>query len=80
MGVSQNRGYPFGGPNSKDYSILGSILGSPYFGKLQYGSKGFGVEGLCLKILVCANWPHAFGGPWRILQLEFVPGAFVESP
>ena len=31
-GVSQN----FGGPHSKDYSILGSILGSPYFGKLPY--------------------------------------------
>ena len=25
---------PFGGPFNKDYSILGSILGSPYFGKL----------------------------------------------
>ena len=24
----------FGGPQNKDYSILGSILGSPYFGKL----------------------------------------------
>ena len=24
----------FGGPNNKDYSILGSILGYPYFGKL----------------------------------------------
>ena len=24
------------GPHIKDYSILGSILGSPYFGKLQY--------------------------------------------
>ena len=23
-----------GGPHNKDYSILGSILGSPYFGKL----------------------------------------------
>ena len=34
MGVSQNYGYLFGGPNNKDYSILGSILGSPYFGKL----------------------------------------------
>ena len=31
MGVSQN----FGGPY-KDYSILGSILGSPYFWKLPY--------------------------------------------
>ena len=34
VGVSQNQGYPFGGPHSKDYSILGSTLGSPYFGKL----------------------------------------------
>ena len=34
--VSQNWGYHSGGPNSKDYSILGSILGSPYFGKLPY--------------------------------------------
>ena len=34
MGVSQNKGYLFGGPHTKDYSILGSISGSPYFGKL----------------------------------------------
>ena len=26
----------FGVPKNKDYSILGSILGSPYFGKLPY--------------------------------------------
>ena len=26
--------YHFRGPNNKDYSILGSMLGSPYFGKL----------------------------------------------
>ena len=26
----------FGDPHNKDYSILGSILGSPYFGKLPY--------------------------------------------
>ena len=36
MGVSLNYGYLFGGPHNKDYSILGSILGSPYFGKLPY--------------------------------------------
>ena len=36
MGVSQNYGYLFGGPHNKDYSILGSILGSSYFGKLPY--------------------------------------------
>ena len=36
MGVSQNQAYHFGGPNSKDYSIWGSILGSSYFGKVPY--------------------------------------------
>ena len=25
-----------GGPNNKDYSILGSYIGSRYFGKLPY--------------------------------------------
>ena len=29
-------GYHFGGPHNKDHSILGSILGSPYFGKLPH--------------------------------------------
>ena len=27
MGVSQNYGYPLRGPQNKDYSILGSMLG-----------------------------------------------------
>ena len=36
MGVSQNLGYHFGGLNNRHYSILGSILGSPHFGKLPY--------------------------------------------
>ena len=30
------RGTLLRGPHNKDYSILGSILGSPYFGKLPY--------------------------------------------
>ena len=30
-------GVPFGGPHNKNYSILGSILGYPNFGKLPYG-------------------------------------------
>ena len=30
----------FGGPQNKDYSILGSILGSPYLGKLPYEGPG----------------------------------------
>ena len=38
MGVSQTNGYHFGGPNNKDYSILGSMFGSPYLGKLPYRS------------------------------------------
>ena len=33
-GVSQNMGYFLGGPCNKDCSILGSTLGSCYFGKL----------------------------------------------
>ena len=41
MGVSQNWGYHFGGPCNKDYNILGSILGSPYFGKLPYSRFHF---------------------------------------
>ena len=44
MGVPNSRGIWrfkimgtfFGGPYNKDYSILGSILGSPYFGKLPF--------------------------------------------
>ena len=36
MGISQNYGYLFGGPNNKGYSILGSILGYPNFGKQPY--------------------------------------------
>ena len=40
-------GVPFGSPNSKDHSMLGSLLGSPYFGKLPFSDvarvQGFGV-------------------------------------
>ena len=39
MRVSQNQGYPFGGPYKKDYSIWGSIFGSPCFGKLPYNKE-----------------------------------------
>ena len=30
------RGYLFGVPHNQDYNILGSILGSPYLGKLPF--------------------------------------------
>ena len=36
MGYSQNKGYPIGGPYNKDSSILGTIMGSSYLGKLPY--------------------------------------------
>ena len=35
-GFPKTKGYHFEGPKNKDYSILGSILGSPYLGKLPY--------------------------------------------
>ena len=45
QGFLQSRGFPkirvkgtfLGGPYKKDYSILGSIFGSPYLGKLPVG-------------------------------------------
>ena len=42
------RGTSLGGPYIKDYSILGSILGSPYFGKPPYR----GIQGLYLGVLL----------------------------
>ena len=42
MGVSQNQGYLCCGPYKEDYSeysILGSILGSPYLGKPPYSCR-----------------------------------------
>ena len=40
FGVSQNWGDNFGGPNNKDYSLLGSISGSPYLGELPCRFSG----------------------------------------
>ena len=45
-GFPKIRGTIWGGPHNKDYSILGAILGStlgsPYFGKLPYKDRGLG--------------------------------------
>ena len=35
-GFPKMRGTILGGPHNKDYDILGSTLGSPYFGKLPF--------------------------------------------
>ena len=55
MRVSENWGYHFGGPHNKDYSILGSKLGSLYFGKLPPNSSVLGwgfsaLKGLDLRV------------------------------
>ena len=44
MGISQDKGCRFEAPHNKDYSILGSIFGSSYCGKLTYKNyyKGLG--------------------------------------
>ena len=42
LGFPKIRGYHFGGLHNKDYNILGSILGSPYFGKLPFRVQGLG--------------------------------------
>ena len=36
MGVSQCWGYLIRSPHNKDHIILGSVVGSPYFGKLPF--------------------------------------------
>ena len=35
--LCQKQPYPFGGLHNKDYSVWGSLLGSPYFGKAPCG-------------------------------------------
>ena len=37
LGVSQNQGYYFGGPNSKDCSVLGLHWGPPILGNYHFG-------------------------------------------
>ena len=65
LGFPQNSGYHFGGPYTKDYSILESILGSPYFGKLPFGSGYIlGFE------FICRVW----GSRYRVWRLGFRVG------
>ena len=64
-GFPKTRGTIWGGPHNKDYSILGSILGStlgsPYFGKLPYKDRGFRVKG-SLSITMREGWHYSSGG------------------
>ena len=45
MGFPKIKGYHFGGPYSKDYCILGSILVSHYFGKQPYNIQTYPCKG-----------------------------------
>ena len=56
MGVSQNWRYLFGRPYNKDYSIFGSILGSPHFGKLPSGLENDWVPALTLEPETVSVW------------------------
>ena len=49
-------GVPFWGSHTKDYSILGSILGSRYFGKLPSFCSGFW-DGILNAWAICMDNP-----------------------
>ena len=51
--VSQNQGCLFGGPYKKDYSISGSMLGSPYLGTIPQGLKHVQTY---RKVFWCSRW------------------------
>ena len=51
VGVSQNWGYHFGGPYTKGYSILGSLLGCPHFGKLPSKWSSFLIAAMNMRAL-----------------------------
>ena len=48
-------GLPFWGPNNTDYNILGSILGSPYVGKLPNSEP---LDYVALGVRVTASFGH----------------------
>ena len=43
--------HPFGGPNTTDYSILESMLRSPYLGKLLHRRVLFGEAPKCWELV-----------------------------
>ena len=66
MGISVNYGYLFGGPHKKDYSIWGSILGSPVLGNYQIIQEELtlhkGLEAFCIRGFVhCKKELLGFG-------------------
>ena len=57
-------GIPFWGPHNEDYSILGSILGSSYIGKLPYTARlstTCTCRALCLRICIWTTSTSAYG-------------------
>ena len=63
-------GYHFGGPYNKDYNILGSILGSPYFGKLPHCSHSRSDHSLsCWNVSDCSELPDGSHGSVAVLKV-----------
>ena len=56
------------GPHSKDYSVLGSFLGSPYFGRLPYwdstGAKRSCVGSVAEVVVSCLKQVRPFESPY----------------
>ena len=59
-GFPKIRGTIFGSPHNKDYSILGSILGSPYFGKLPYGFHTRSWYSFLFLSMLMSDWLQQF--------------------
>ena len=57
------RGTLLGGPHNKDYSILGSILGSLYFGKLPCNVCC--ELGICFMFGIGCSWGAYPEGQWK---------------
>ena len=74
MGGSQNQGYHFACPSNKDYNILGSILGSPYFGKLPYRDYIIGVIQGLDKDFVGILFPSSLRAPSKLRVQDLCVG------
>ena len=60
--------YLFGGPHSTGYNILGSILGSPYFGNLPYNPYIITIVG---RVLQCSPSTKPEASKFRRGELKY---------
>ena len=64
-GFPKIRGYHFGGPNNKDYNILGSLLGFPYLGELLHRKMAGAVGFRCSRCQGWTYWHCFFVSPFQ---------------